>query len=664
MLQRNRIGSGLLVLLLLLSWSAWSGQAAMMPPPPSFTFQPTAHGTSSAASTPATHNLQASYGKLPLQFEINRGQTAKQVHFLSRGSGYSLFLTPTDAVLSLQTPPSHTHTLTHLRTPLHPSILPSPHPAVLRLHLLNANPHPQIAGADALPGKVNYFIGNDPKKWRTDIATYGKVHYQNVYPGIDLIYYGNQQQLEYDFIVSPGADPSTIRFNVQGAQRVSLNSIGELVLHTPGGDVVQHAPNIYQMVNGQRKIIAGGYVLLPSIHPHTLAFRVGAYDHHLPLVIDPVLVYSTYLGGSGADGGASIAVDSAGNAYVTGSTLSLDFPTQRALQPNFGGDVIGGTETGDAFVTELNPTGTAFIYSTYLGGSMATQLGFSSMAGNVRSQGSRGIAVDASGSAYVTGTTNTTDFPTTPGALQPAIGNGNLTAFVTKLSPDGSSLVYSTYLGGAAGSQSGGIAVDAAGSAYVFGNASPDFPVTPGAFQTTDRHIAAFRSGNAGALWTGAGASLPNDTILSLVVDPTNPNIVYAGTYNNNVYKTTDGGMTWHASSSGLPTKIYDPTSALIVSAIYALAIDPVTPSTLYATTGNGPYKSLDGGATWNPGNTGLNLPLQALVIDPKTPTTLYAAPESALFTDNPGTAKGGTPLYKSLDGGATWNPSSAGLQT
>jgi hypothetical protein len=262
--------------------------------------------------------LASAYGHIPLSFEANQGQTDPAVQFLSRGSGYALFLTSQEAVLSLSKPVTPTATAGPAAVP------PAQETDVLRLQLVGANPAPQVAGEDLLPGTVNYFIGNDPAQWRTNIPTYGKVAYQDVYPGVGLVYYGNQQQLEYDFVVQPGANPGVIRLSVQGAQNVTLDAQGNLVLQTADGDVVEQAPVVYQNEAGGRQAVASRYVLLGS---DEVGFQVGGYDASRPLVIDPVLSYSTYLGGSGKDFGDNIAVDASGAAYVVGSTNSLNFPT-------------------------------------------------------------------------------------------------------------------------------------------------------------------------------------------------------------------------------------------------------------------------------------------------------------------------------------------------
>jgi hypothetical protein len=253
----------------------------------------------------------AAYGQLPLSFEANHGQVDSQVNFLSRGSGYTLFLTPTEAVLSLQQPASSQGS----------KVLGTPGD-VLRMQLVGANPAPAVAGLDQQAGKTNYFIGSDPTQWHTDVANYGKVQYRDVYPSVDLLYYGNQRQLEYDFVVAPGADPQAIRLAFQSAGGKALDSQGDLVLHTAGDDVIEHAPVLYQESNGVQQAVSGHYVLEGN---GQVGFQVGAYDPARALVIDPVysLVYSTYLGGSKAStDGYGIAVDGSGDAYVTGWTGS------------------------------------------------------------------------------------------------------------------------------------------------------------------------------------------------------------------------------------------------------------------------------------------------------------------------------------------------------
>jgi hypothetical protein len=402
--------------------------------------------------------IQAAYGKLPMSFEKNVGQTNSRTKFLARGSGYTLLLKPTEAVLVLRQPAARAHgeimRAKHSiaeRETLEPAVA-----EVLQMKLVGSNPAASVVGLDPLPGKSNYFIGNDPRKWRTDVTNYARVRYRKIYPGVDLIYYGKQRQLEWDFVLTPGADFRSIRFAFEGAKKLSLDARGNLLLDTAGGEVVLNPPRVHQEGGESTKIIPAGYVLADN---DQISFELGAYDAERALIIDPVLSYSTYLGGHGWDEAWGIAVDSSGSAYVTGQAGSRDFPTKNPLPaPN---NALRG---GDAFVTKLSPTGDALVYSTYLGGSS--------------NEDGLGIAVDASGSAYVTGWTFSPDFPIrNPLPAPNNASRGTVDAFVTKLSPTGNALVYSTYLGGTDEDRGTSIAVDSSGSAYVTGfTSSSDFP--------------------------------------------------------------------------------------------------------------------------------------------------------------------------------------------
>jgi hypothetical protein len=342
------------------------------------------------------------------------------------------------------------------------------------MKLVGANRDATVEGTNELPGKVNYFLGNDPKTWRRNVPTYAKVRYQNVYRGVDLVYYGNQAgQLEYDFVVAPGADPAAITLDVEAhgspaRPPLRIARDGDLIVDLDGGDVRFHKPVVYQPAMddahrtsdfGLRTAVDGHYVLTAS---NQVRFALGPYDRNQPLVIDPVLSYSTYLGGSGGETNFGIAVDSSGNAYVTGLTQSAHFPTTGGAYQTTPGS------TQDAFVAKLqwnNSTATlSLAYSTYLGGN-GDDFGYS-------------VAVDSSFNAYVAGSTASTNFPTTPGALATS-PPGSLNAFVAKLSADGSSLVYSTYLGGSQTQEALGIAVDSGNAAYVTGyTSSSNFPVS------------------------------------------------------------------------------------------------------------------------------------------------------------------------------------------
>jgi Beta-propeller repeat len=422
-----------------------------------------------APPTPSKATVQSAYGQLPISFEATQGQTNSQMNYLARGHGYQLLVTPSEILLSL-----------HPTVP-HSSANPSASPlngdgrnveTILRLQLLGANHTSAFRGLDELLGKINYFTGADPKNWRTNIPTFAKVIQPQAYPGIDVVYYGNQQHIEFDFVVAPGADPQAIRLKVDGTDRLEIDAQGDLLLHVNSGEIKLQRPHIYQEIAGMRRELSGHYVLNAA---QEVSFLVGDYDESRSLVIDPVLVYSTYLGGNDDDQAMDIAVDSLGYAYVTGWTGTdiPNFPTT----PGAFQTTASPYSQESSFVTKLNTTGSALVYSTYLSGSYNF----------IRSSS---IAVDADGQAYVTGTTNTDNFPTTPGAFQPTFNGSGRLAFVTALNPTGTALLYSTYLGRLSQSgsqeQGSGIAVDALGHAYVTGTTgSPDFPTTPGAFQTT-----------------------------------------------------------------------------------------------------------------------------------------------------------------------------------
>jgi len=477
------------------------------------------------------------YGRLPLSFEVNRGQTDAQVRFLARGQGYTLFLTSQQAVLSVQKSEGGSRKREELGNPgsefaAGRLALFNEHPlpmtdrfkpqgthrttnAVLQMQLVGANSNARVSGAEELPGKSNYFIGNDPKKWRTNIPTYAKVQIEDIYPGVDLVYYGNQGQLEYDFVVRPGADPNAIKLALASAPKgkgspdsrdsveassVKIDGNGDLVVQADGGEVRFHKPVVYQPASAEsgrptaeKTLVAGRYTINDQ---KEVAFAIGEYDKTKPLVIDPVLAYSTYLGGSQQEQGYGVAVDSSGNAYVTGYTISKDFPISNAFQPTNHSAFLFGA---NAFVTKFNADGSALLYSTYLGGN-ATDFAFA-------------IAVDGSGNAYVTGQTDSTDFPTV-NPLQAAYA-GAQDSFLTKLSADGSALLYSTYLGGSGNDEPSAIAVDGSSSAYVTGwTDSTNFPTTPGAFQGSNHAVPPYTANAFVVKFSPNGSALAYSTYL------------------------------------------------------------------------------------------------------------------------------------------------------
>jgi hypothetical protein len=418
-------------------------------------------------------NLTSAYGTLPLAFEANQGQTAPEVRYLAHGQSYQLFLTNQEAVLSLrQSSAASTKSARGAATVaarMHHKPNASVKTSVLRMHFDDANPAAEIAGTKQLPGKTNYFIGNDPKKWHTDVPSYEAVRYQGIYPGVDMLFYGRQRRLEYDIIVAPGADPKAIALSISGARKLELNSQGDVMMSVAGGNVALQKPVVYQEVNGQRREIAGNYTIASD---HQIRFAVAAYDHTQALTIDPVLNYSTYVGGEGFDAANGIALDSGGNAYIAGDTTSTSFP-----QMNAEGGTPGDIAVGTVFVSELNPGGTALLYSTYLGGSGNGSFG----------EGADAIALDTASppNIYVTGFTGSPDFPPSTAvppfmAGPPASAATGGAAFITKLAPTASGtaqLAYSSYLGGDTFDEGHSVAVDATGNAYIAGETiSTNYP--------------------------------------------------------------------------------------------------------------------------------------------------------------------------------------------
>jgi len=442
-------------------------------------------GVLALSSSGQPSRLLETYSKLPLRFEASDGQADGQAKFTAHAGKYSLFLTSAEAILALK----------------HASV---------RMRVAEANPAAPVIGVDELPGTVNYFIGNDPQKWRSNVRSFAKVRYRDVYPGVDLIYYGNQRQLEYDFIVAPGADPRNIALDIQGADPTRIDRQGDLVLKVPDGEVRFHKPLVY-LQDPDRTPVSGRYAL----RSNRVGFELAAYDRSKTLVIDPVVTYATYLGGASDFGGHpaetngfGIAVDPSGNTYVTGTTNAVQgFPVVSANQstaptPNY--TLCPALDAGNVFVAKLSPTGTP-VYITYLGGTHCNQ--------------GLAVAADASGNASVTGWTESNDFPTTPGAFLTTRPNTGLTAFLTKFNATGG-LAYSTFV---AAGRPGSVAVDGGGNVYLTGStdATLSAKTTSGAYRTTcagsDTYILKFSAANA-LLYASCLAS--NSGGSGIAVDP------------------------------------------------------------------------------------------------------------------------------------------------
>ncbi len=455
--------------------------AALMIPLPT---QAAARPTALTPAVSTSRSALAHTASLPLAFEPNRGQTDSRVRFLAHAGGSTIFLTERGIVLvsaRLTTPSS---SLTPSVRSLGRSV-PATHSreSILQLLPVGASTHARIVGSDRLPGIVNYITEHVS---HTNIPTYADLRYVNIYPGIDLALHGAASGLEYDWILKPGADAAKIALRIRGASSLRLDTGGNLMMRTALGTMVQERPVLYQLRAGSRRSVAGGFRLSGS----TVRLWVGGFDHHLPLIVDPTttLLYSTYVGGSSLDEGYGIAVDSSGDSYITGITFSSNFP----ICPDNGGAAsycashtgspVQATFTAstDAFVTELNPSGTEFLYSTYLGASYDNE--------------AYAIAVDASGDAYVTGLTDSPNFPLCPDnggtasycashtgrPVQSSLSAGSYDAFIAKLNPTGTKLIYSTFLGGSDLDVGQGIAVDTWGDAYVTGiTESSNFPICP-----------------------------------------------------------------------------------------------------------------------------------------------------------------------------------------
>ncbi len=471
-----------------------------------------------------------SLGNLPLWFEARPSPAADGTRFVARNTGAEFLISPAGVQFVLQKTGGSAATGT--------------------MRLVGANTGAAIVGSAELAGKINYLTGNDPAQWQTGVATFGQVRVDGVYPGINVVYYGNGRQLEYDFQVAAGANPGQIALRFDGAEKLSINPQGELVVSLAGGEIIQHAPEVYQIAGLARRAIGGGYRLLDA---HTAAFALKSYDHHLPLVIDPVLSYSTYLGGSASQSAFSVAVDPYGNIYVAGTTLSpnytnnIPWATTNAYQTNY----QGGAVTGDAFVAKFGAFATNLVYLTYLGGS--------------GEDGADGVAVDNLGNVYVGGYTSSTNFPTAN--IQPGsglatnlsgsflIGYGYRTdGFVTELNTNGSALVYSGLLGGTASDGVMGIAVDPdSGAAYVTGYTySTNYPCTAGAVQ---RKLACpYADGVSANAFVSAIAPGGTNLIYSSYLGGTNggPDLIDSGTsiaFNNGMVFVAG-----YTSSTNFPT--------------------------------------------------------------------------------------------------------------
>jgi len=471
------------------------------------------------ACTDAPRSHNGAFDALPLVFEINGGQNDAAVDFVSRGRGHALFIAATSVVFA-NTGSSSPVTMT----------------------LAGANPHARKNALWPLPGRVHYLVGSDRSQWRTNLPTCAKVEYENVYRGIDVVYYGAVRRLEHDFIVAPGADPKTIALQFEGAGEATIDRSGDLIV----GDLRFQKPSVYQQVGERRRSVDGRFALRGR---NRIGFDIGAYDATRPLVIDPVVVFSTKLGGADGDAGWAVATDESGAVYVTGDAASADFPRANAIQRKSAGST-------DVFVTKLSADGSRILYSTYLGGSQA-DVGY-------------GIAVDRSGNTYVTGDTRSSDFPLV-NALQRSYG-GTSDVFVAKLSADGSLLLHSTYVGGGGGERGLGIAADATGNAYVAGYTnSREFPTVnavQSAFGGGDADGFVFKLNPAGSAFVYStylgGAAVRPELATSIAVDGSD-NAYVTGFTNSRDFPTLKPIQPFRGPTDAFVAKL-SPAGALVYS--------------------------------------------------------------------------------------------------
>src|SRR5665213_747124 len=560
--------------------------------------------------------FNSSYGNLPMAFEANEGQTDSKVRYMVRGGGYILFLTDQETVIAFSRYDNSLSTRADLAKGKRGHKLLGRD--VLRLRLTGSNRGVSFEAQNLLPGISNYFIGKDPGQWQTNVKQYSQVTAHEVYPGIDMVYYGKQGSMEYDFHVKPGADPKAIRIQHMGADSATVDDQGNLQLAIGDKGVRFKPPTVYQEDEGVTTIVSGKYVTTGT---NEIGFEIGDYDKTKTLVIDPALDYSTYFGGNGQDDGYGIAADAGGNAYVTGETYSSNFPTTSgAFQTTNASPSIGS-----AFVTKINAAGSALIYSTYLGGSngsegfgiavntngdayvtgqsdgnfpttagayqttfsgtrdaFVTQLNAAGngliystyLGGNLFNEG-YGIGIDSSGIAYITGYTDSSNFPTTSGAYQTTYAGGGA-AFMTKLNSAGSALDYSTYLGGSKVDEGYAIAVDSSGNAYITGNTNGNFPTTAGAFQTVygggsdNVFVAKVNPAGAGtsdlvySTYLGGSTS---DSGYGIAVDPSENAYVTGETSSTN-FPTTSGAYqtTYGGGGDAFVTKLNPSGGALVYS--------------------------------------------------------------------------------------------------
>jgi Bacterial Ig-like domain (group 3)/Beta-propeller repeat len=467
--------------------------------------------------------------KLPLSFEENAGQTNGAAKFIARAPGFTLFATPGEMV-----------------TVMNP-ISPAKERAVVRTQLKGADRSAQLRGEGELPGKSNYLVGNDQDKWTHGAAHFARIRQSNAYPGVDLVYHGDNSSLEYDFVVAPHADPKQIRLSFSGMQKIVIDPNGDLRLCTGHGELTQRKPVVYQTVDGEKRFVPGEYV---RIGESQVRFRIGAYDHNRELVIDPLVEYATFFGGSLPDRAHSIAIDNTGNAYIAGATMSADFPSTNAIS-------VHGVNKQLAFVAKINTVTNTLVYSTYFGATVGSNIAHS-------------IVVDSAGSAYVAGATFSNDFPIVNG-VQTTNGGGE-DAFVAKLNAAGNALEFSTYLGGSLNDAAYGIALNSQGKIYVAGRTqSTNFPFKFGLQSTLkggdDFFITVLDATAKTLLNSTYLGGTGNDVAYGIKIDSTD-SVFVVGQTSSSDFPTTPGALRLSPkdSTDGIVTHLTANISSLLYS--------------------------------------------------------------------------------------------------
>ncbi len=510
----------------------------------------------------AVHSFLTS--NMPLCFEVNRGQVDGSARFMARGAAYQFLISPTEAVVTLR---KHENSNTSSeRIAVEVPAASATQFRSVRLQFVGANPQAIVSGEKEMKARVNYFIGNDPSKWQAGVSLFERVRVEDIYPGIAVVHYGNQKELEYDFIIAPHADPSHITVRFTGADRVGVSGSGELVLTLGDEEIRQPKPKIYQTVQGMRKEIEGGYYLADD---RTMKFRVGEYDQSLALTIDPVLSYSTFIGGAKEDIGWAVVVDASGDLYLSGETRSPQFYASAA---SFQTNLAGTTDNhGDAFIMKVDNSVTQLRYFTYLGGKTAD----SALA----------LAVDGAGSAYLAGYTDSTNFPVRSEVFANLSGQANVftgikpvDAFVAKLDPSGSNLLFSTYIGGGAIDAAYGIALDSQTNVYVTGyTLSTNFP-TRNTIRTNqsgngDVFIAKLDIANTNLIYSALFGGTNQDVGADIATDAT-----------GKVFVTGYTSSTNFPVNNAVQSLLNNTTNASTAFDAFALCLDPALDSLVYST--------------------------------------------------------------------------------